>query len=147
MTRCAEPNPDSKPKPNPNPKLDVKAPPRERLGLKTVPFSRNTTFGVSDVHELIALLEERPGIICRPSRLNGMFASRACRMSTMIGTSLDKAKMKRLLDHAATLEQPWNCPHGRPTMRHLHDMTELHAQVAQKEAARFISHSKSEGPA
>jgi len=112
------------------------APPRQRLALKTIPYSRNTTFGVSDVHELISLLEERPGVICRPSRLNAMFASRACRMSLMIGTALDHTKMKRVLEHAATLEQPWNCPHGRPTMRHLHDMTPLHHQAIQEQANR-----------
>ena len=22
-----------------------------------------------------------------------------------------------------TMDQPWNCPHGRPTMRHLSDLT------------------------
>ncbi len=24
--------------------------------------------------------------------------------------------------HIGTMEQPWNCPHGRPTMRHLSDV-------------------------
>jgi len=102
--------------------VDEDAAPREKAALKTVPFSRNTTFGVGDVHELISLLEDRPGVICRPSRLNAMFASRACRTSLMIGTVLDHAKMQRVLQHASTIEQPWNCPHGRPTMRHLYDI-------------------------
>jgi DNA mismatch repair protein PMS2 len=48
-----------------------------------------------------------------------MFASRACRSSVMIGTSLSKTWMKNLVDHMADMDNPWSCPHGRPTMRHL----------------------------
>ena len=48
-----------------------------------------------------------------------MLASRACRSSIMIGRALDAPVMKRILARLAELEAPWNCPHGRPTMRHL----------------------------
>ena len=48
-----------------------------------------------------------------------MFASRACRKSVMIGTALNAPNMRELVDHMGQIEQPWNCPHGRPTMRHL----------------------------
>lgn len=27
------------------------------------------------------------------------------------------------------IDQPWNCPHGRPTMRHLADLAQVHAPV------------------
>lgn len=37
----------------------------------------------------------------------------------MIGTALNTSEMKRLVVHMGELEHPWNCPHGRPTMRHL----------------------------
>jgi DNA mismatch repair protein PMS2 len=37
----------------------------------------------------------------------------------MIGTALDAGQMQRILARLATLQAPWNCPHGRPTMRHL----------------------------
>ena len=37
----------------------------------------------------------------------------------MIGTALQKNEMKTIVEKMATLDQPWNCPHGRPTMRHL----------------------------
>jgi hypothetical protein len=39
--------------------------------------------------------------------------------SIMIGTALDAGQMQRILARLATLQAPWNCPHGRPTMRHL----------------------------
>ena len=31
----------------------------------------------------------------------------------MIGQTLDKRTMCRVLDNLETLEAPWNCPHGR----------------------------------
>lgn len=31
----------------------------------------------------------------------------------------------QIVEHLADLESPWNCPHGRPTMRHLVDLTTL----------------------
>ena len=31
----------------------------------------------------------------------------------------------RLLRQLASLDQPWNCPHGRPTLRHLVDLEQL----------------------
>ena len=37
----------------------------------------------------------------------------------MIGRPLNKKEMRRIVDHLAELDAPWNCPHGRPTMRHL----------------------------
>lgn len=52
-------------------------------------------------------------------RVRAMLASRACRSSIMIGRTLDRSSMRRVVDNLAGLESPWNCPHGRPTMRHL----------------------------
>jgi DNA mismatch repair ATPase MutL len=52
-------------------------------------------------------------------RVRAMLAMRACRSSIMIGKTLDHATMRRILDNLAELKSPWNCPHGRPTMRHL----------------------------
>ena len=55
----------------------------------------------------------------RPSRVRAMYASRACRTSVMVGTALSADKMRKMLEHMSAIDQPWNCPHGRPTMRHL----------------------------
>jgi DNA mismatch repair protein PMS2 len=44
----------------------------------------------------------------------------------MIGKSLTKTDMRRLVDHMGEIEQPWNCPHGRPTMRHLINLDLIH---------------------
>ena len=45
----------------------------------------DTNAGVEDVEELIFMLTESPNILCRPSRVNAMLASRACRSSVMVG--------------------------------------------------------------
>ncbi|KAF7295704.1 DNA mismatch repair protein MutL [Mycena indigotica] len=51
-----------------------------------------------------------------------MFAMRACRKSVMIGMPLTVSQMTSVVRHMGTMDQPWNCPHGRPTMRHLVDI-------------------------
>lgn len=55
-------------------------------------------------------------------KLMAMFASRACRSAVMIGTALNHNEMKNIIQQLETIDQPWNCPHGRPTMRHLADL-------------------------
>jgi len=37
----------------------------------------------------------------------------------MIGKTLTHKQMSRVVKHLGELDKPWNCPHGRPTMRHL----------------------------
>ncbi|KAL9235773.1 hypothetical protein vseg_010509 [Gypsophila vaccaria] len=111
---------------------DLHASPGNRFKLKSVPFSKNITFGVEDVKELISTLSDGQGecsmlttyrmdtadSIC-PSRVRAMLASRACRSSIMIGDALGMNEMHKILEHLSELKSPWNCPHGRPTMRHL----------------------------
>ncbi|XP_046563107.1 mismatch repair endonuclease PMS2-like [Haliotis rubra] len=105
--------------------IDETAPPTSRVKLTSTPVSKNWNFGKDDIEELIFMLTDSPGVMCRPSRVRMMFASRACRKSIMIGTALNKAEMKKLLCHMSDIEQPWNCPHGRPTMRHLFNLNML----------------------
>ncbi|CAL0316198.1 unnamed protein product [Lupinus luteus] len=118
---------------------DPNAPPGCRYKLTSVPFSKNIMFGVEDVKELISTLSDEhgecsiigsykldtSGSIC-PSRVRAMLASRACQSSTMVGDPLDRNEMQKIVEHLAELKSPWNCPHGRPTMRHLIDLTTIH---------------------
>ncbi|XP_020820943.1 mismatch repair endonuclease PMS2 isoform X1 [Phascolarctos cinereus] len=99
--------------------IDELAPVTERVKLISLPTSKNWTFGPQDIDEMIFMLSDCPGVMCRPSRVRQMFASRACRKSVMIGTALNKNEMKKLITHMGEIEHPWNCPHGRPTMRHI----------------------------
>jgi DNA mismatch repair protein PMS2 len=53
-----------------------------------------------------------------------MFASRACRSSIMIGDSLSQGKMEEVVKKMNKLDHPWECAHGRPTIRHVRDLLE-----------------------
>ncbi|KAB0347265.1 hypothetical protein FD754_012122 [Muntiacus muntjak] len=99
--------------------IDEHAPVTERAKLISLPTSKNWTFGPQDIDELLFMLSDNPGVMCRPSRVRQMFASRACRKSVMIGTPLNTSEMKKLITHMGEMDHPWNCPHGRPTMRHI----------------------------
>ena len=95
----------------------------QRCQLVSLPLSRETTFSLSDLEELLALLAECPsGSVPRPSKVRKMFAMRACRSSIMIGRTLTHKQMGQVVKHMGEIDKPWNCPHGRPTMRHLYDL-------------------------
>uniref|UniRef100_A0A8B9NSP6 Mismatch repair endonuclease PMS2 n=1 Tax=Apteryx owenii TaxID=8824 RepID=A0A8B9NSP6_APTOW len=99
--------------------INENAPVTQRVKLLSLPTSKNWTFGPQDIDEMIFMLSDCPGVMCRPSRVRQMFASRACRKSVMIGTALNIQEMRKLVTHMGEIEHPWNCPHGRPTMRHI----------------------------
>jgi DNA mismatch repair protein PMS2 len=102
--------------------------PGKRVSLMGVPRSKSLVFDESDVQELLWLLSDESTLNIenlRPSKVHRMFASRACRSAVMIGTALDFAQMRKIVDHMADMEHPWNCPHGRPTMRHVVDLLRI----------------------
>jgi hypothetical protein len=37
----------------------------------------------------------------------------------------------QVVQHMGTMDQPWNCPHGRPTMRHLSDIANMGCGTAR----------------
>ncbi|RMZ85242.1 hypothetical protein DV738_g338, partial [Chaetothyriales sp. CBS 135597] len=95
-----------------------------RCTLTSLPVSKETTFDTRDMDELIHMLAEAPMLgaessVPRPSRVRKMFAMRACRSSIMIGKTLSLKQMTVVVRHMGTIDKPWNCPHGRPTMRHV----------------------------
>ena len=102
--------------------VDHDAAPGRKLKITALPFSKKTTFGINDVHELADLLSacdsSRRNTI-RPPKIDAMFASRSCRMSIMVGRALERSEQIKIVTNLATMDQPWNCPHGRPTLQHL----------------------------
>ena len=94
-----------------------------RCQLVSLPLSKEVVFGSRDLEELIVLLSESPVTndisVPRPTKVRKMFAMRACRSSIMIGKTLTTKQMQRVVRNMGTIDKPWNCPHGRPTMRHL----------------------------
>ena len=103
----------------------------KRCKLISLPMSREVVFTTRDLEELLALLAESPPLtsststssIPRPSKVRRMFAMRACRSSVMVGKTLTRKQMGRIVGHMGMIDKPWNCPHGRPTMRHLIGLT------------------------
>ncbi|KAM3720624.1 Mismatch repair endonuclease PMS2 [Dirofilaria immitis] len=77
----------------------------KRALLTAVPVLQSWQFSISDIDEMLSVLCDFPGMMYRPAKLRKLFASRACR--------------KSIVRHLGTLDHPWNCPHGRPTLRHL----------------------------
>ncbi|RDX43321.1 DNA mismatch repair protein MutL [Lentinus brumalis] len=97
--------------------------PGQRMQLTAQPISKSTVFDMKDLEELLHLMQDRPaGQMVRCSKARAMFAMRACRKSIMIGTPLNRRQMTSVVQHMGTMDQPWHCPHGRPTMRHLSDI-------------------------
>ncbi|KAI4958258.1 hypothetical protein J4E86_003856 [Alternaria arbusti] len=95
--------------------------------LVSLPMSKEVTFTPTDLEELLALIIESPqsssmstsSHIPRPSKVRKLLASRACRSSVMIGKTLQTPRMREIVRHMGSMDKPWACPHGRPTMRHL----------------------------
>lgn len=101
-----------------------------RATLTSLPMSKEVTFTPKDLEELLALVIEDPPsfststspYIPRPSKVRKLLASRACRSSVMIGKTLQNAQMEDIVRHMGSMDKPWSCPHGRPTMRHLYGL-------------------------
>ncbi|GAA5839580.1 hypothetical protein JCM9279_005986 [Rhodotorula babjevae] len=92
----------------------------ERVKLIAQPVSKDTVFDTGDLEELVDLIGSRSGNeVVRPSKARRMFASRACRKSVMVGKALNVKQMTQILRNMSSMDQPWACPHGRPTMRWL----------------------------
>mmetsp|Transcript_88087 Transcript_88087/g.169516 ORF Transcript_88087/g.169516 Transcript_88087/m.169516 type:complete len:1035 (-) Transcript_88087:162-3266(-) len=129
---------------------DESRPPGRRLRLASLPTCQGMVFNEKDIHDLLYTLEEsesdsrRPSTqdasasgslldlaghralwsstaLPRPAKVWQLLACRACRGAIMIGKALRAHEMEKILSNLGSLEQPFHCPHGRPTMRHLVD--------------------------
>jgi DNA mismatch repair protein PMS2 len=95
----------------------------QRCRLISLPMSKEVVFDGRDLEELLSLLADQAGSdVPRPSKVRRMFAMRACRSSIMVGKTLTGRQMETVVRHMGEIDKPWNCPHGRPTMRHLYGL-------------------------
>jgi len=69
--------------------------------------------------------DESNQVLVRLPKAVAMFASRACRSSIMIGTALSRKEMIVLVLKMKEVKRPWICAHGRPTMRHVHQLSDI----------------------
>nr|CCC93204.1 mismatch repair protein [Trypanosoma congolense IL3000] len=96
-----------------------------RLLVHSVPV---LPYEVVKPHDVMELLNQLTlyGVINRPMRcVWHSMATKACRSSIMIGTVLSEKTMRSVVSRLSELEQPWNCPHGRPTLRHIARISSL----------------------
>nr|XP_019000494.1 uncharacterized protein I203_06911 [Kwoniella mangroviensis CBS 8507]OCF63955.1 hypothetical protein I203_06911 [Kwoniella mangroviensis CBS 8507] len=120
----------------------------ERINLVAMPVSKETTFDFKDLEQLLHMLSDSSrthGQMVRCTKARSMFAMRACRKSVMIGKSLNKTQMVNLLRNMGTIDQPWNCPHGRPTMRHLIKIDQPTKSRSGKDKIDWSKWKKSQG--
>jgi len=75
---------------------------------------------VEDMLEKILSSEESEVFL--PDGTEQDLATKACRSSVMIGDVLSREKMKDIVHKMAELKHPWNCPHGRPSIRKLYGL-------------------------
>ena len=61
--------------------------------------------------------QTNPTPINFPNALLRHIASKSCRQSIMIGESLFNQQLSKILINLSQIYSPWNCPHGRPTIR------------------------------
>jgi DNA mismatch repair protein PMS2 len=97
------------------------------IHLKTVPSIRNYKFDIegnkkhqiyacliffSDINYLVDSCSDDAYSAIFIPKIRSSLASRACRTATMIGDALSQSQMSKIIANMATMEQPWNCPHG-----------------------------------
>lgn len=106
-------------------------------GTMPQPLPRAAADGKSGTHHT---LPHHRVLQYRPSRVWDILASKACRSAVMIGDPLAPNKQIGILRRMANLQLPFNCPHGRPTMRHLVDLfdDELPEDCIDREEASRI---------
>ncbi|CAA9986375.1 DNA mismatch repair protein PMS1, putative [Plasmodium knowlesi strain H] len=55
----------------------------------------------------------------RPQKVWRILASKACRNAIMVGKPLNVTEMIKIKKKLSVLKNPWNCPHGRPTIKYI----------------------------
>lgn len=77
-----------------------------------------------DIEELIEVILDSPNNLSSYTlkKVRNLAASRACRMSVMIGDKLNWSQMEDIVARMTHLQNPWCCAHNRPTIRHLMDV-------------------------
>ncbi|CCJ30765.1 unnamed protein product [Pneumocystis jirovecii] len=90
--------------------LDHNKKPGERCKLVSLPQNK-------DLEEMISKLQENPQKDVQCNKIRNILASKACRSSVMVGDALTLSTMYNIVKRMGEMDNPWNCPHGRPTIR------------------------------
>lgn len=99
----------------------------QKLGFEMEAFGGNEyairgvpvdLYGCNAKEMLLAVLEELSGSSMKgaPDIVYEKLASMACKAAVKGNNSLSRTEMDRLIDQLLELEDPYHCPHGRPTI-------------------------------
>ncbi|MBO6239986.1 MAG: DNA mismatch repair endonuclease MutL [Butyrivibrio sp.] len=66
--------------------------------------------------EILDELSHETNLDRTPDVINYKIASMACKASVKGNTKMSRQELEALLDELLTLDNPYNCPHGRPTI-------------------------------
>lgn len=66
------------------------------------------------------------------NKFSSMCASMACRSAIKVGDTLSKEEMRKEVHNLSSLNAPWNCPHGRPTLIKLGKISSFTESVQKK---------------
>lgn len=105
--------------------VDYDKEPGKRCKLLSLPQAKHITFGIEDLEEIISDLQENPQKDIKCSKIRNILASKACRSSVMVGDALALTGMKNIVKHMGEMNNPWNCPHGRPTIRMIGKISQI----------------------
>ena len=98
-----------------------------RIGFEIEPFGgdeysiRAVPGNLFGLQEKEVFLEMLDGLASQTGRLSGdmineKIASMSCKAAVKGNHRLSRAEAEALIDELLTLENPYNCPHGRPTI-------------------------------
>ncbi|KAI9272541.1 hypothetical protein BY458DRAFT_474099 [Sporodiniella umbellata] len=111
--------------------------PTRRIQVISQPVTKRAMFDHKDFSEIVHLLTENPGEMVRCSRNRATFASMACHKAVRIGQHLKISKMIKIVRNMGEIDQPWNCPHGRPSMRHLASLDQFEKTDTSRQRLTF----------
>lgn len=66
--------------------------------------------------EIIDSFIENYNLLKTPNALNHLLAKRSCKAAVKAGDKLTKEEAENIIDKMLKLDNPFNCPHGRPTI-------------------------------
>lgn len=87
----------------------------DEIALRAIPLD---LYGCNAKELFLDILDELSLGMNRdvPEVINSRIATMACKSAVKGNMSMNEAELKALLDELLTLDNPYNCPHGRPTM-------------------------------
>ena len=83
--------------------------------LRSVPVD---LYGCSEREMFLSVLDELESGVTRlsPAVVEEKIASMSCKAAVKGNNRLSREEADRLIDELLTLDNPYNCPHGRPTI-------------------------------